>query len=571
MQQVIHHAETDGVPVLFAYDSGPMRAGLVFRVGIADETPGRAGVTHLVEHLALHRQGLADYHFNGATKAAYTHFHVEGAPHEVVGYLNGVCASLRDLPMERLETEKEILSTEEAGRSTSLLARRRYGAHGHGLIGCPEWGTAQLRPQDVTHWAQSWFTRDNAVLWLSGDRLPAGLALILPSGTRCPMPPAVSVLPAGPAYFSEGSGGVLMDAVVTHGAAARMYGGVLEREMFRALRQEGGYSYTATTGYERRGDGYAVVTAFADALPKKQDAVLGGFVDVLAKIGVGRIEQSDFDAVRARADAALGAPDAVARRLPLAAESLLAGRVPRCTDELRGELWSVTPDDVRAAAQEAAGTALMQVPSGLTAEWAGFVPARARVPVPVDGRRFEAVGDDGSVLVVGEEGVSLTADGETVTVLFRDCAARLSWPDGGRHLVGLDGCTVPVEPAVHRVDPETMAVVDAAVHPSATVWLPPRHAPLPQEEGAGQADLVPAGREALGPARPPRTGRQRAVLTACGLLAGLCSCAALVLGVVGLVDPAAGPVPLIACGPLWGAAALLAWPAVRLSRRTRRA
>ncbi|WP_307818659.1 hypothetical protein [Streptomyces sp. MBT62] len=166
----IHLTEVDGIPTLFAYAPGPLRAGLVFRVGIADETLARAGVTHLVEHLALYRQGLADYHFNGATKAAFTHFHVEGAEHEIVDYLHGVCASLADLPMERLETEKEILRTEESRREPGQLPLWRYGAQGYGLVSYPEWGVRGLRPEDVRHWTETWFTGGNAVLWIAGGR-----------------------------------------------------------------------------------------------------------------------------------------------------------------------------------------------------------------------------------------------------------------------------------------------------------------------------------------------------------------------------------------------------------------
>ncbi|MFD4602092.1 hypothetical protein ACFWPQ_29195 [Streptomyces sp. NPDC058464] len=178
----LHLTEVDGIPALFAYASGPVRAGLVFRVGVADKTLARASVTHLVEHLALHRQGLADYHFNGATKAAFTHFHVEGAEHEVAAYLQGVCASLADLPMDRLETEKEILRTEESRRENPQLPLWRYGAQGHGLVSYPEWGVRDLRPDDVRHWAHTCFTQGNAVLWIAGERLPAGLSVKLPAG-----------------------------------------------------------------------------------------------------------------------------------------------------------------------------------------------------------------------------------------------------------------------------------------------------------------------------------------------------------------------------------------------------
>ncbi|MEV5785808.1 insulinase family protein [Streptomyces sp. NPDC052287] len=566
MSQAIHPTEVDGIPTLFAYATGPMRAGLVFRVGVADETLARSGVTHLLEHLALHRQGLADYHFNGATKGAFTHFHAEGAEHEIVAYLEGVCASLTDLPMERLETEKEILRTEEARREPGQLPLWRYGAQGYGLVSYPEWGVRDLRPEDLRHWAQTWFTRDNAVLWIAGERLPAGLSLKLPAGHRRPMPAVTSALPTAPAYFSDGKGGVLLDSVVGDSTAARLYAGVLERELSRALRQEGGYSYTAATDYTPRRDGFAVVTAFADALPAKQDAVLGGFVDVLAALQAGRIAQGDLDAVRARADATLTAHDAAVRRLPGAAEDLLAHRAPRGFDELRSELWAITPQHLYGVALEAAGTALLQAPAGHSADWAGYAQAPTGSSYAVTGTTFAPQRRGGPSLIVGSEGVSVTAGEQTATVLYRACAAVLNWPDGGRRLIGHDGLCVDVEPGLNGIDAHTMATIDAAVHPSAVVRLPPRQRqPLP-EAGGGEGTGSSAK---AAPAR--RTGGQTALLVVFGLLAGLWSLPALAYTVFGFSDPETGIGEWAAVAVfLWGVGALLAWPAVRVLRGTRR-
>jgi predicted Zn-dependent peptidase len=571
----VHATEVDGIPTLFAHATGPMRAGLVFRVGVADETLATAGTTHLVEHLTLHRQGLADFHFNGATKAAFTHFHVEGAEHEVAAYLNGVCASLTDLPMERLETEKEILRTEESRRDNPQLPLWRYGAQGYGLVSYPEWGVRNLRPDDVRLWAQTWFTQGNAVLWIAGERLPAGLTLKLHPGTRRPLPAITSALPTTPAYFADGKGGVLLDAVVTDTTAARLYSGVLERELSRALRQEDGSSYTTATDYAARRDGFALVTAFADALPAKQDAVLGGFLDVLAGLQVGRIAQTDVEAVRTRADGALTAPDAAVQRLPGTAEDLLAGRRLRGLDELRSELWAVTPGHVHAVAVEAARSALLQVPAGHSADWAGYTTAPTTSSYAVTGRRFASVGGDGSALVVGDEGVSVTARGkekeQAATVLYRACAAMMSWPDGGRRLIGTDGLVVDVEPGLYGIDAHTMATIDAAVPPTAVVWLPPRQQqPKPEAARAssGNGETTP-GAGAAPTSR--RTGAQTAAVVVLGLFGGLFGLLALAVTVFGGEDPQTSTGEWIGlAGFLWGVTALVAWPAVRILRRTRR-
>ncbi len=64
---MITETEVCGIRTLIAPADGPLTAGLVFRVGCADEPLSRRGLTHLVEHLALHRQGLIEHDANAAT------------------------------------------------------------------------------------------------------------------------------------------------------------------------------------------------------------------------------------------------------------------------------------------------------------------------------------------------------------------------------------------------------------------------------------------------------------------------------------------------------------------------
>ncbi|MDH6125189.1 insulinase family protein [Kitasatospora sp. GP82] len=508
---MIHHFEVDGVPGVFAQRPGRLAAGLVFRVGQADEPLARAGITHLVEHLALHRSGVADHHFNGATGALYTHFHLEGTEQDVSSFLLSVCQSLTALPMERLETEKSILRTEESGRGpgpAEAFGVWRYGAQGHGLVSYPEWGVPGLDPQTVQQWADTWFTQGNAALWVSGEYLPAGLRLPLHPGRRMPVPAATSALPQTPAYFAEGQGQVLFNAVLPRSAATSLYALCLERELFRELRQEGGHSYTATAACAHRGDGWSVVTGLADALGEQQDAVLGGFVDVLARLAAVGIPQNELDTVRGRADEAYTSPEADAGRLPGYAADLLGGLPLRSAEELRAELWAVTPGEVHEAARQAQASGLLRVPAGRRADWAGYAAAPLGSESAVHGTGHSAREEGGPELVVGAEGVSLVCGDELATVRYRECAAMLSWPDGGRRLIGADGITVALEPEDFEVDAHTLATVDSAVPPQAVVRMPPR-APRPPRPSA------PAPKPAAAPAEPaPVFGRGQRVLLA---------------------------------------------------------
>ncbi|WP_330306736.1 MULTISPECIES: insulinase family protein [unclassified Streptomyces] len=483
---LVGHTTTQGIPTLYTPRQGEITAGLFFRVGRADETLATAGITHLVEHLALHRLGLSDLHYNGATANAYTLFHVTGSEDEVVAYLNSVCAALRDLPLDRLETEKEILRTEAAGRGggpSHQMPLWRYGAQGYGLSSYSELGTWRLTPDEVRHWAQTRFTRDNAVLWITSDSVPEGLDLTLPAGTRLPAPAASNALPVTPAYIHGDDGHVVFNSVLRRSTAGAVFADVLGRALFQDLRQEGGYSYSAEADYTPRDADFATLTAYADALPKKQDAVVGGFVDVLARLRAGRIEQAELDSARAKALKMYDTPELAAVSLPSYALSLLLGHPILSPDEHRAELRALTVEDLREVAREMWSTGLLQVP-GRGADWAGFFLAPQYSTHALTGTRHRSLEDEHVTLTIGAEGVSLTTPRGPVTVRYDACAAMTARPDGARTLTGHDGFAVTIEPTLYKsVTPERIAAVDAAVPPAAVVRMPQRDpSRIPQPE-----------------------------------------------------------------------------------------
>ncbi|MFG2572860.1 M16 family metallopeptidase [Streptomyces sp. NPDC048481] len=491
---LVAHTTVDGIPALHAPASGnEITAGLFFRVGRADETLATAGITHLVEHLALHRLGLSDLHYNGATANAYTLFHVTGSEEEVVEYLNSVCAGLRDLPMQRLETEKEILRTEAAGRGGGphhQMPLWRYGAQGYGLSSYSELGTWGLTPDQVRSWAETRFTRDNAVLWITSDRIPDGLDLTLPAGSRLPAPAATSALPTTPAYIGGDDGHVVLTSVLRRSTAASVFAEVLGRALFRDLRQEGGYSYSAEADYSPRDARFATLTAYADALPQKQDAVVGGFVDTLARLRAGRIEQAELDSARGKLRKMYDIPDLGAATLPSYALGLLLGHRILSPEQHRAELDAVTVQDLHEVAREAWGNALMQAP-GRGLDWAGLTAAPQHSEAAVVGTRHQSLEDEDVTLVIGAEGVSLLTPRGPVTVRYDACAAMTTRPDGSRALTGHDGFSVTVEPTLFRgVTPERVAAIDAAVPRQTTVPLParePDRIPQPRKRAAAPA------------------------------------------------------------------------------------
>ena len=244
--------------------------------------PGRRGarppgITHLVEHLALHRHGSPTTTTTAPPAAVVTRFHMQGGEGDVVPS-SRVCDSLADLPMERLESEKQILRTEAAGRRSGVnrqAAAWRYGARASAWSATPS-GGRPARP---------------------GRRAPLGDAPGSPGRTRCCGSPAPApgracgcACPRGTPAGAAGRSALPAPRRTSPAAAASCS---TAPPRHRGRRCSRGCSSASCSARCARRAAYLHrqrrlrparrrlrdLTAFADALPEKQDAVLGGFVD----------------------------------------------------------------------------------------------------------------------------------------------------------------------------------------------------------------------------------------------------------------------------------------------------
>ena len=507
--------EVDGVPAFWAEaeTGGELRAGLVFRVGRADETLARGGISHLVEHLALHQVGQTDYHFNGATGPTATTFFTQGDPGEVAHFFAAVCRALRDLPMDRLATERGILRAESSGRGravTEPLLPWRYGPATYGLSAYAEFGLDDLTPDDLRAWVARWFTRGNAALWVTGGPPPPRLRLDLPDGPRMAAPTPSSALPRTPAFFTGEADAVAFDAVVRRSAAARLYGELLDRRLHAMLRRERGTSYAAWAAYEPRDATDGVVTAAADALPDHHGEVTAAFVNVLTEA----VAEDDLETVRSMARDTLRRPGAAAAFVPNAAVNLLMGAPVLTPRQVCDQLEAVSVEDVRAVADEALASGLLMVPVGQSVGRAGFVPAPVWSSAAVQGRSFRSrdYPADRRRLVVGPEGVSLVDGRRIATVRYADCVGMLSWADGARSLFGSDAMNVHVEPRLWRLPRGALQPIDLAVPADRVAHMPdrpPESLPRPTTSRAQRLWAL---------LRPPLTPRVAVSVVAAALL-----------------------------------------------------
>lgn len=455
-------AVVDGVRVVYANRPGPLAARLAFRVGVADEPLPLRGSTHLVEHLALHRFGSLARHQNGHVQSFTTEFDVVGSEAQVVDFLNGVCAALRDLPLHRLELEKTVLRTESQSRGSSTqdaLLRARFGARGLARLSFAENALEWVGADEVSDWARRWFVTNNAVLWLSANQIPPGLDLRLPAGPHSPRALVEGIKRPRPTSLPGPPRIVMVDALHERSTAATLAVELMRVALFRELRLETALSYTAHAEYAALDAHTARILVYADSTDQNEDAVVGGMVDSLAALREGRIEQRDLDTAR-RAFV-----DAVEHRIDpgslglYAFERLLHREDIRSLRDLAAEVEAVTLADL-VSVFEAFWRDGMWLTPGESADWFGASVIDYSSP-HVEGRWYDYVGSR-EFLVLGDEGVSWVAPGQTLTVRADACDLFLSTDDGARLMIGHDAVSITVEPTLIRgFGGEQLAQLDA--------------------------------------------------------------------------------------------------------------
>jgi len=470
--QLVGSTRIDGIPTIYAPRDGYVAAGILFRVGMVDEPLARSGITHLVEHLALFDHSNGDVHHNGETSDAFTHFYVAGTEAEVVAYLNRVCHSLRNLPLDRIETEKQILRTEssqKAGNAARAQRVERFGATGFGTVGMVEPGLDAITADDVLEWSRTRFTRHNAIVWMTAPQPLAGLDLTLPDGSWIPLPPPREIIDIKPAFFGGPGGGVMLDAVVPRSTAGTVFSLVASKALYRSLRQQGGYSYTATCDYEPLDGQRARIALYADALPNQQAAVVGGMIDVLASLRAGAIDPADLTYAKGTFGHMSDVPFLGSTLLLSTAQRLLLGAPINHPASIVAEAEAVTAADIAGIADLVWRDAVAQIPEG-NLTWAGFTLAPRSSANVVTGDRFPYIQYPDSAVVIGKDGVSFVGPDNSSTVYFADCAAVLAAPDGGRAYIGTDAFRVLIEPTLlDGITPDILRWLDSRVPPEVVV------------------------------------------------------------------------------------------------------
>src|SRR5262249_26937316 len=426
----IERAEIGGVPVFWADVPGPQHVSLVFRCGRADETLATAGLTHLVEHLALFALGKDQRRWGGFVDHVRTAFFMSGSLSELAEFVTGVSQALNALPLERLEVEKRILLAEAASAGHSAvqrLMRLRFGAKGFGLVEYQELGLHRADADEVANWSRERFAAENAAIWLSG-RPPATLDLQLPSGRRL-APPAPAAIRGVhlPAYVAAGGGeGVLISFVATRSTALTVALSLLEQRLYQSLRQRRGLSYDACATYLPLTRDLAHLTLGADCLDQHAVSVRDQMLEELSRRADDGPGSAELTAVT---DSRLARwsdhPSVLFAELDMAVSNELMSAPDLSREELQEELRELTPDAVAQAVREIRPTALLFAPTGESPP-TGFGPYATGATPPLPGRRYRRRGrrvgnlPKRSRIIASSEGITYLRDapGRPFTVHF---------------------------------------------------------------------------------------------------------------------------------------------------------
>jgi zinc protease len=433
----------DGVPVFFLPLPGVLRAELLFRVGQVDEALPLRGISHIVEHLALHfRPHRPDWWRTQATVEPYvTRFSVRGEPGDITSFLAGVTSSLSDLPVERLPGELAILRTEEANRgggSVKEIWSHRFGARGLGLSDYRQFGLKWLGPSDVRAWAEERFTAGNAALWISGD-VPRDLRLSLRPGKRFPRQQVAPLDHTTPAFYQLGKTGVALSMSTDAGiTTAYVLSEVLDDRVHASLRHAESLAYEAHVQLQAGG-----IIAFADALAENARDAAAALVAIVRDLAQHGHRPDELERALASNRAAREEPGAALESLTDAALfELGAVRNIISWDDYDREAAALTAADVAVAAEAALSTALLAIPDEVPCDIDGFTPLPDANGLMFGGSRVMATPGEryDSFIDYSDEGVSVgLADGNTYGIGWQDVAAALWWNDGIRTLIARDG------------------------------------------------------------------------------------------------------------------------------------
>lgn len=463
--------EISGLPTFWAEAPGIFTGSLIFRVGKADETLPRSGITHLVEHLAMFPVGRQAYDWGAFVDDTRTVFYARGTSSEVADFLEQTARHLHALPLARLEDERRVLRAELANHpGAHPLWRLRFGPAAFGLTAYDELGLPWLPGEEIEAWAAERFTAANAAMWFSGEP-PRELELALPPGDPYHPPAAVS-LPdiAFPSFAcADDEQGVSLSLVAPRTTALNTGTQLLFERTQDHVRRDLGLSYGMGGSYWRLNGADAHVVLATDATPGHAGAVRDAIFEVLDEfVNDGPAPEALERHVRL-AERHWLEPQNAPALLDGEASDLLAGKEREPMEALLAEVRALTPQDVASAFREATATMLVRVPNGIRVDAGRATPyADGWRSDRLEGKEFSGSdGRAGSKFVIGRLGVSqVPPNGAVVSVRYDACAATVIEGDYAVTMINTRGGSVTMEFESDEEREEIMGLILGSAPPA---------------------------------------------------------------------------------------------------------
>ena len=437
-----------------------------------------SGVTHIAEHLALAGLGVQDYDHNGFVDGQQAVFTSMGRPDEVRTFLEEVVRGLTHPPLDRLLLERRILREEREQRGPSLgaaLRWYRFGYSGQGRAlgpGDDELALDWLGPGPVDAWIRRWFTRQNAILWLTGP-VPAGLRLDLPDGEPAPTPdittaPGVTF----PAHLTWDGPAATLGYTAPRSSAIHIASSIAHRRARQQLRFDQGLVYDVELDYEPVAPSVAHVMLGASCPDERIRQVVDGFLGIVRGLATDGPTSQELDQEMGAYLRQYEDRDGRIALLAVTAFDTLWGGPARTAEELARGAPPCRPGGGSSRAVERAGDAAGdgQLPAGRGARPVSGVVVGAGGGSRVRPRRGLPPGPppEGR-LIVGPEGVTVAVDpNEWLTVRYADCVASIHESPTIRILLGRDGMRVGIEAAAWKDGPQAIDAIDRQSLPNAS-------------------------------------------------------------------------------------------------------
>jgi len=300
------------VPTVHASAPGVVEARLAFGVGSCDEPVTLAGITHLVEHLAVRGALPITTWHNATTHDHVTFFEVTTeTTDEALALLGRFAASVSALAETTDDTvvrERRVLEKEDRLRFHEQVASvhtARFGPAGPGRSGAGSAAVAGITAEEVRNWVAERFVAENAVVIVRGGTAPPEVIdLPLPAGR--PGRPSTRIErwtgPMRRGALVESALGGTAASVVVPAEVAPLADAVIEHEVFDALRIEAALAYDVSSHTLDLDADTSVVAVTADGDDSDVEETTAAVVGVfrrLAEHGPSAATIARIDASRA--------------------------------------------------------------------------------------------------------------------------------------------------------------------------------------------------------------------------------------------------------------------------------